>query len=288
MKTFLLILCLLQSSLFVFGQDVSAQIKDFKTQKPIEYVNIGILKKEIGTVSDSLGFFKISLLNVLNLDTLRISAIGYKTKNFSIKELRSKEFLRIIFLKEEVIQLKEIIISNKEREPFQLGLKKEYCYPLPFYKKVSGQVHFPQKNLFHEIGTRFKNSKTIQLDSIQINFARVNLYNLKFRLNIYTIENEKITNILKQPIYVSLSKEEALNFPVINLKKNNIELDFDFLITIENHKKLQNGALTFLANAKSRGKNYPTFYRDNSQGNWIELKSKKKKPVAISLLAFVN
>lgn len=288
MKMFLVLLLFLNTSISLFGQDVSAQIKDFASKRPIEYVNIGIINTKIGTVSDSLGFFKISLKNVLDIDILRISAIGYKTKNFNIKEVRKTNFLKTIFLEEEIVRLKEFIISNKKREAFQLGLKKRYCYPIPLYKKVSGQVPFPQKNLLYEIGTRFTNSKAIQLDSIQINFARINLNNLEFRVNIYAIKNEKITNILTQPIYVSLSKEEALNFPVINLKKYNIELDSDFLITIENHKKLQNGALTFLANAKSRGKNYPTFYRDNSQGNWIELKSKKKKTVALSLLAFVN
>ncbi|PQJ78605.1 carboxypeptidase-like regulatory domain-containing protein [Polaribacter porphyrae] len=287
-KTLVAVFLFFNTCFLVLGQHITSQIKNAITKLPIEYVNIGIPGKDIGTVSDSLGFFKIILKNFLDIDTLKISAIGYKTRNYSIIELKNNEFPKIVFLEEEIVQLKEIIISNKKREPFQLGLKKKYCYPIPFYKKVSGQVPFPQKNLFHEIGTRFKNKKVIKLDSIQINFAKVNLDNLEFRLNIYAIKNEKITNILTQPIYVYLSKEEALNFPVINLKKYNIDLDSDFSIAIENHKKLQNGALTFLANAKSRGKNYPTFYRDNSQGNWTELKSKKKKPVAISLLAFVH
>jgi hypothetical protein len=288
MKTFLVLFIFLNTSFSFFGQDVSAQIKEFGTKRPIEYVNIGIVNKDIGTVADSLGFFKISLKNILDTDTLRISAIGYQTKNYSIKEVRKNSFFKTIFLEEEIVQLKEVIISNTKRIPFQLGLKRKYCYPIPLYKKVSGQVPFPQKNLFHEIGTRFANFKMIQLDSIQINFARIDRDNLEFRLNIYAIKDEKITNILTQSIYISFSKEEALNFPIIDVTTYKIDVDSDFLITLENYKKLDNNSLSFLANAKSKGKNYPTFYRNNSQGNWTELKSKKKKAVAISLLAFAH
>ncbi|WP_298760588.1 carboxypeptidase-like regulatory domain-containing protein [uncultured Psychroserpens sp.] len=288
MRILIVIISFCGSFTSVFGQDISSEIRNSKTQLPIQYVNIGIAGKNIGTVSDSLGCFKLSLTNTLNADTLRISAIGYKTKNYSVGSLRIKPLQKTILLDEEVIQLKEVIVSNKIQEALQLGLKRKYCYPIPLYKKVSGKVTFPQKNCTHEIGTRFTNKNTLKLDSVQINFAECHLENLKFRLNVYTISENNIENVLQQPIYISLTKAQVLHFPMIDLTDYNINMESDFLITIENYKKIPNGSLSLLANAKSKGRKFPTYYRDNSHGKWTRLTSKKSKPFGISIISYVT
>ena len=288
MKILILILSFLNPLVSVLGQDISSQVKDSKTQLPIQYVNIGIVGKNIGTVSDSLGNFKLSLVNALDADTLRISAIAFVTKDYKIGDLRATEFPKIILMDEAVVQLKEVVISNVKRKPFQLGLKRKYSYPIPLYKKVSAKVAFPQKNGSHEIGTLFTNSKTIALDSVQLNIAECNLDNLEIRLNVYSIKNEIIKNILKQPIYISLTKEDALNFPIIDLTEHNIEVESDFLITIENHKQMKDGSLYLLANFKAKGKMYPTYYKKGSQSSWVKLKTKKYKNIGISILAFAH
>lgn len=288
MKKLFLLFCFLNPLVAVFGQIISGQIKNSKTQNPIEYINIGIVGKEIGTVSDVFGNFKLSLNNALDSDTLRISAISFRAKNYKIADLRATEFPKIILLDEEIVQLAEVIISNKKHEPFQLGLKKKYCYPIPLYKKVSSNLPFPQQNYSHEIGARFTNTKTIKLDSIQFNLVQCNLDTLEFRVNIYSIKNEQIKNVLTKPIYIKLTKPAALNFPKIDVTKYDIILESDFLITIENHKQIPNGAMFILANAKKKGEKYPAYYRSSSQSNWVAIKSKKNKTVAISLLAFVH
>jgi hypothetical protein len=270
----------------ILGQDISAQIKDSKTQLPIQYANIGIVGKNIGTVSDSLGDFKLSLTNVLDIDTLRISIIAYKTKNYKVGDLRNSEFPKTVLMDESIVQLNEIIINNQNGKPFQLGLKKKYGYPIPLYKGVQSKVAFPQKGYRHEIGTRFTNSKIMSLDSIQLNFAECNVDEINLRLNVYSIQEGRFENILSQPIYITLNKKEALDFPIINLVKHTIEIDSDFLVTIENYKKMGDGALYILANFKSRGRKYPTYYRHSSQSNWIKHRSKKSKTFGISILAF--
>lgn len=286
MKILIHILCFLNPLVSALGQDVSAQIKNSKTQLPIQYVNIGIVGKNIGTVSDAFGNFQLSLTNALDTDSLRISSIAFTTKNYNIGDLRASDFPKIILMDEAVIQLKEVVINNKKHEPFQLGLKRKYCYPIPLYKKVSAKVAFPQKNGSHEIGTRFTNSKTVYLDSIQLNIAECNLDTIEIRLNVYAIKNEIVKNILTQPIYISLTKEDALNFPTIDLTEHNIEVKSDFLITLENHMQMKDGALYLLANFKSKGKMYPTYYKKSSQSNWRKLKYKKSKIIGLSILAF--
>lgn len=286
MRILIFILCLLNPLNSTFGQDISAQIKDSKTQLAIQYANIGIVGKNIGTVSDSLGNFKLSLTNVLDTDTLRISIIAYKAKNYKVGDLRNSEFPKIVLMDESIVQLNEIIISNQNGKPFQLGLKKKYGYPIPLYKGVQSKVAFPQKGYRHEIGTRFTNSRIMSLDSIQLNFAECNVDEINLRLNVYSVQEDRFENILSQPIYITLSKKEALDFPIINLVQHTIEIDSDFLVTIENYKKIGDGAVYILANFKSRGRKYPTYYRHSSQSNWIKHTSKKSKTFGISILAF--
>ncbi len=125
MRISLLFLCCLNPIISIIAQDISSQIKDSKTQLPIQYVNIGIVGKNIGTVSDSLGNFQLSLTNAIDTDTLRISIIAYKIKNYKIGDLRATEFPNTILMDEEVVQLKEVVISNEKHEAIQLGLKRK-------------------------------------------------------------------------------------------------------------------------------------------------------------------
>ncbi len=136
MKILILILSLINPFASVFCQDISAEIKDSKSQLPIQYVNIGIVGKNIGTVSDTLGNFQLSLIHALNTDILRISSIAFVTKDYNIGDLRKSNFPNIILMDEAIVQLKEVLISNEERIPFQLGLKRKYAYPIPLYKKA--------------------------------------------------------------------------------------------------------------------------------------------------------
>jgi hypothetical protein len=289
MMRILIILLFYFSWVFSFSaQTISSKIVDANSGQSISYVNIGIVGGNIGTVSDSEGSFKLNLKNAKDSDTLKVSMISYETITFNIGLLRSDGFPSLIKMKEKVVQLKEVIISNRKRESIVLGLKRKYCYPIPFYKKVTSKIAFPQKNYSHEVGARFKNSKNIHLDSIQLNFSNCKPTVIKLRVNIYSIKNEIFKNILTEPIYISLTKEEILNFPIINLKKYSIILDSDFLISIENHTNMENSSLYILANFKSKGRRYSTYYRKNSQSRWTKLKTKKSKDFGLSFLAFVN
>lgn len=66
-------------SISVFAQNyICGKISDLITGKAIQYANVGIMNKGIGTVSDESGNFLIdSISNISVEDTLIISTIGY-------------------------------------------------------------------------------------------------------------------------------------------------------------------------------------------------------------------
>ncbi len=288
MRSIVLILCCLAVFISVSAQNIISQITDSNSGLPVQFANIGIVGKNIGTVSDTEGKFQLSLVNVLDTDTLRISMIAYVTKKFNVGEFRKSEFPKKIQMNKNVFQLQEVVVSKQQQASIQLGLKKKYSYPIPLYKGAETKIPFPQKDYRHEIGVRFTNSKIISLDSIQLNFAECNIDNLKLRLNVYAIKDENINNILTKPIYISLSNEDAINLPIINLIEQRINIASDFLVTVENYAQIEDKALYFFANFKSKGKQYPTYYRHSSQSNWVRLKSKKNKVIGLSLLVFVH
>jgi len=288
LKAPLLLLIVICLEISVSGQTLINQVIDSKTGLSIPYVNIGIVGKNTGTVSDQDGKFQLSISEALDNDTLKFSMVSYVTQVFSVADIRQSGLPQFVAMDQREIQLQEVIVSSESATQIKLGLNKKYCYPIPLYKGASSNLTFPQKGSQHEIGTRFSNTNPIYIDSLQINFAYAQTDTVAFRINIYVIENESIINILEKPIYVEWSKEEALDFPMINLTKYQIEVDTDFLVAIENYKNMPDGSTKILANFKSKGRVYPTYYRNSSQSTWVKLQTKKLKDIGMSIMVFGN
>lgn len=286
MRTALLILCYLCSQASALGQAITSQVLDIKTGRPIPYVNIGIVGKSIGTVTDENGRFELTIHDALDNDTLRFSMVSYVSKSVVVSDIRSSGIAKSISMEERQIQLQEVVVSSESLAQIKLGLARKHCYPIPLYKGASSNLAFPQAGYRHEIGTRYSNDKLIYLDSIQLNFAAANQDHIDLRLNIYVIKDDVFSNILTEPIYISLSKEEAEDYPVIDLSKYQIELKSDFLISIENYKKLPGGSLKILANFKAKGRMYPTYYKSSTQGNWTRFTTKKSRDIGLSFIVF--
>src|SRR5688572_9374538 len=93
----------------LFGQKAYEEIvTDKSTNEAIGYVNIGIVNKNIGTVSDSEGKFKISLSEQNDNDSLRLSIVGYKSRQFKVSDFKTMICNdREIKLEEEITKLSE-------------------------------------------------------------------------------------------------------------------------------------------------------------------------------------
>src|SRR4051812_45457874 len=77
---------------YSFSQTVlKAVLKDQTTLKPLAYASIGLVGKHVGTLSDEQGNFELSLPMLANVDTLRISAIGYESNSYVRSEIKSLE-----------------------------------------------------------------------------------------------------------------------------------------------------------------------------------------------------
>ena len=89
-------------------------VLDAKDQSPLPYTNIYLLNKNKGVVSNEKGHFSINIANCKETDTLRISYIGYKTKDLTIEELKISS---IVSLKEDNLMLNNITVFGSAPDP---------------------------------------------------------------------------------------------------------------------------------------------------------------------------
>ncbi len=186
-----------------------------------------------------------------------------------------------------MFELDEIIIESKKLIPKTLGVRKKDGYPIPLFKKAKTEIPFPQKNYRHEVGTLFRDVGLVYLDSVQVNFSEFAIDTVDLRINIYSFKDGDFENVLKEPVYIQIVTSKSNTSPVIDLSKLGLFLDQNFLITIENYKRIPNNSVKIFANLKSKGYKFPTYYRSNSQSDWINLKS-KSRDFGISIQAFLR
>jgi len=260
MKNNILVLWLLIFSYNVTGQSLfEGTIKDKKTHMILPYVNIGIIGKNIGTVSNPNGDFKIKLEDKYNNDSLRFSMIGYNSKTFKIADIKNKIANPLkIELETSQTQLSEVVVYSREFKEKVLGNETESK------AIVAG---FSSNELGNEVGIVIKiKHKPTYIETFNVNIASNKYDTLKFRINFYTLKDGMPDkNILKQPIIVKTTlKNGKLS---IDLRKSNIIVEDDFLVALEWIEDLGKDGLYFSASLMGS----PVIARYTSQGDWNKI-----------------
>jgi hypothetical protein len=73
---------------FLICQTIHGRVLSSKTDSAISYVNIGIVGKNIGTVSDESGKFILKFERIDKDDSLRFSMVGYKSRTVQLSSFR--------------------------------------------------------------------------------------------------------------------------------------------------------------------------------------------------------
>jgi len=145
------------------GQTFSAKIVDETTGSPIAYASVQ-LSESYGVISDENGIFTFVLQKKLSTkDPITVSALGYKTKLFSIANGTSN----LIALTPEPVALQEIVLSNVTLSADDI-IKKVKAnipqnYSTEFYKK---RIFFrlSDNSDFGKIGLRLNKSSVPGID----------------------------------------------------------------------------------------------------------------------------
>jgi len=253
---FSVLLLFISTSFFAQAKVFEGNTKDRATGQEIAYVNIGVLNKNIGTVSNINGKFQLPLDNKFDSETLKISIVGYKSLTFTVSDF--KKIISensIVLLDKNIAELKEIVIKNKNLREARLGNVLE---------RRTVSAGFVNNVLGNEIGIVVKvKGKPTYIEAFHAMVDYNHYGELKFRLNIYDLKKGIPDNPLLTESIIVKSRIEKGELTV-DLSDYNIMVNGDFFVSLELIEGLGEGGLHFLADEDGP----KVFTRAVSQGKW--------------------
>jgi hypothetical protein len=222
------------------GQILKGRILSRETKKGIGFVNIGIINRNIGTVTDENGSYSLNLSGIDVSDSIKISMIGYKNRTLSIGYLLS-ESIDTTFLDPYNYLLKEVTVTFKRVKKITLGI------PIPEGDLQVGFAYYLH-NLGAEIAINVNVDERVKLNDINLNIRSCSFDSVIYRLNIYKFVNKsEFQNILTEPIYISFSKNDIINPIKYDLRKYSIVISGNILIALQLVKDMGYGEIIFRA-----------------------------------------
>lgn len=255
----------------IFTLGISAQEKTIhgvildSLKKTIKYANIGVLNKPVGTVSDENGKFKFILEDIKESDTLRVSCLGFKTKQIILKDILNREEDLNIILENYTEKLDEIKINKSNLKNYSEGkdktdTKHQVIFANPNYKNL---------NLGSEIGKKFSlgTKKPSLLTEFKFYIKDNNFEKVKFRINVYKIKNNKPDiKINKENIIVEV-EHKLTDWVNVDLSQFDINIQEDIIVTVEWIEHSNDGnKLNLPIIIPSFGSTH--YYKFGSQGTW--------------------
>ncbi|SHE55289.1 CarboxypepD_reg-like domain-containing protein [Bacteroides luti] len=242
MKRSINLIILIIFPIITFAQTYSGNVLNEK-KEPLEFVNIGIVGKDIGTVSDVNGHYNINVGSEFDNDSIRFSYTGYTP--VSIKMADFKKQPHLISLKPQVFNLSEVVIK-----PIRVKEKK-----LGNNFKVFFQAGFMDNKKGYEMGVLLKIKKRAILHNVSIKVTKCTYDSLCFRLNVYKEAGKNnFVNVLRDPIYIYSKAPKGsftLSSKLTDNKLDNIVVEGNTLVTMEFIKDLGKGQL-YLASGMNR------------------------------------
>lgn len=242
--------------------DLVGQVIDADTEEPLPYVNIGLVNKNIGTVTDEAGYFELEVHeNGYAEATLRFSMIGFEPQDFTLQEYRDQKILTIP-LKEKATALDEVVLTTK-RNKYQtkiLGNKttSQLIYAAFTTNKLGNEMGFLVRGRKNPMILKKFNVSLVENDYGPIRF-RLNFYDLKDGLPNETLLNENI--IVETDIQSGIVSKDLTPYEIV--------IDQDFFVSIEWIEDLGPGKLFFSGGFFGS----PLIAREVSQGTWAKVGS---------------
>jgi hypothetical protein len=261
---YLAILMMLPARL-LYCQVLEGVVVDANTMQPIPYVNIGIISKGIGTVSDEKGGFQLPVSDKYINDKIGFSYIGYYAKDIEVDSvINLQPGIKKFYLTPRTYTISEVFVRPMAVKNMLLGNGMGSKHK--FIGLGSDDM------LGREIGAVIPlGNRNAFLKKAIVRVAVNNYGTIKLRLNIYNLkDNMPFEKINIEPIYFETNIKEGKC--VVDLEKYNIKLSQDFFVSMEYIQKMGNYGLYFTF---SFDKN-PTYFRETSLSPWILAKYEDK------------
>ena len=160
----------------------------------VPYVNIGVVGKGKGTVSNSKGQYQIDLTGVAPKDSIYFSHLNYYRRAFAVKDLQRDPKVVLV---EHVFELPSFTVSQK----------KPKLQTIKGMGVNVGKVYYIGEDVLNkeEIGNIITLKHTYLAKEFELPILENTMPNLVLRLQILKIEdNSSLTPLVEKPIYLSI------------------------------------------------------------------------------------
>jgi hypothetical protein len=185
------------------------QIIDAQSKIPVVFATIILKQAKRGVISDDNGNFRIPDLYKLNLDTLRVSSIGFKTRLIELKSQKN-DVINIIELFPKTESLEEVTLIHKKNEK-QMSpgrVVKEAIRRIPENYPVQPFSYLGYYRDYQQVADNsyLDNTKFAENNKyINLNEGIIQVYDAGFG-------TDRLTNIANQTVLYEFKKNN--NFPV--------------------------------------------------------------------------
>lgn len=260
MKLITLFILFLFSCSILFSQTpINGVVIDAETKAPVPYVNIGVKRLAIGTVSDERGAF--SLLPGQPDDLITFSSIGYTTMEVKAQGLKEGA---VVELSRRYYDLEQVEVKARQFNGVEkiFGVRNETRGP---------SIGFGSRQLGAQVGALIPIDQPTYIKSANfvLNHARGD--SMLFRVNIYAYEDGQIgDNLLKENILIHAKQQKGTI--TVDLAPYNLVLDKDVLLSLEwvrDDGKDGNQGITF--DTKKAKKLKGVYLKNTSIGDFSKL-----------------
>ena len=242
---------LLFISLHAYGKSflIEGQLLTASNREPIAYANIGIVDKNIGTISNPDGSYSIRIDSVLIHENITFSALGFERRSIELSKLINVPSLRKVLLEEKDLVLDEVSIKHK------LHIMNRIKHSsLGNSRHTSGTIRLDTAKAGGSMALKVVHkSAPFKLNNIQL-YIPQNSNDFKVRLRLYLVDQATGApgdDILEKNIIIqsSLSKGwliEDLSDHNIWIKEKEFFLAFEWIMDASDRAMLAKELMDYL------------------------------------------
>jgi hypothetical protein len=206
---------------------IAASVVNLSDQSPVIYANVGIVGANVGTVTNTQGFFQLHVADSLLDCPLRVSLYGFEPHVMNVREAikLSEAGGWTIVLAEHVLEQEEVVVRAPDLKEKELGRRSDNGFIT---------LGFASDQLGSEMGSAIQIKRKTYVEDFNFFIATVGYDSLVFRLNFFSCNEQGVpSDSLVTPSIVFGWNSIQQGIVRIDLKEAHIILREDVLMSLE-------------------------------------------------------
>lgn len=211
----------------VFAQDVLIEgVVTDKFKKGLEYVNIGIRNRDIGTVSDTAGNFQILIGKSHLDDSITFSYVGYRDFSIRVRDILHNRTEKFELVEDEFL-LREVVLTSSKPKEKKIGRRSYF----PGVEGLLWDVQDKNKDI-RELAKEIEIKKPSKILNLHVNLLTMSTDSVRFRINFYSVkDNLPFEKIGSENIFIVKKLKNGWN--EFDLRSYDLHFVEPFFVSLE-------------------------------------------------------